>query len=244
MRRCPSVVAVAVTMFAFAGASAQSQTPAAPRTTVVRNLPEVRFTNIPLNDCINFLRDVSGANINVNWRALELLNVTPDTMINLRVRSVTVRKALNMILAEAAPGGLLTWYAEDNVIEVTTREIADSRLLTIVYPVEDLLVEIPNFEGPEFSLEDSGGNSGSSGSGSSGGNLFGDSSSSGNQENEETKTKAERAEDLVTLIRDVVRPDIWRENGGPASIRYFNGNLIVLAPRSVHEAIGGTRMFR
>jgi hypothetical protein len=32
---------------------------------------------------------------------------------------------------------------------------------------------------------------------------------------------------------------VWRQNGGPASIRFFNGTLIVTAPRSVHEAIGG-----
>jgi coproporphyrinogen III oxidase-like Fe-S oxidoreductase len=45
--------------------------------------------------------------------------------------------------------------------------------------------------------------------------------------------------DLVTLVREVVRPTIWKENGGMASIRYFSGKLIVTAPVSVHEAIGG-----
>jgi hypothetical protein len=29
------------------------------------------------------------------------------------------------------------------------------------------------------------------------------------------------------------------QNGGKGTIRFFNGNLIVTAPRSVHEAIGG-----
>jgi hypothetical protein len=41
------------------------------------------------------------------------------------------------------------------------------------------------------------------------------------------------------MIRETVRPEIWRENGGAASIRFYNGNLIVTAPRSVQEAIGG-----
>src|SRR5215210_8050321 len=34
-------------------------------------LPEVKFQGSPLKDVFDFLRDVSGANIHVNWRALE-----------------------------------------------------------------------------------------------------------------------------------------------------------------------------
>jgi hypothetical protein len=41
------------------------------------------------------------------------------------------------------------------------------------------------------------------------------------------------------MIRETIRPEIWRENGGTASIRYYNGHLVVTAPRSVHEALGG-----
>ena len=36
----------------------------------------------------------------------------------------------------------------------------------------------------------------------------------------------------------MIQPDIWHVNGGLAGIRYFNGSLIVTAPRSVHEALG------
>jgi hypothetical protein len=43
----------------------------------------------------------------------------------------------------------------------------------------------------------------------------------------------------VDLIVQTVYPNMWVQNGGKASIRFFNGNLIVTAPRSVHEAIGG-----
>ena len=47
-------------------------------------------------------------------------------------------------------------------------------------------------------------------------------------------------QELIDLIRDTIYPDIWRENGGTASIRMFRDNLVVTAPRAVHEAIGGT----
>ena len=123
----------------------------------------------------------------------------------------------------------------------------DSKMYTRVYPIEDLIMVIPDFDdAPDFSLQSqSSGSQGGSGSGSersgggSGGNgsLFKDPSQSPNKE--PVKSKTERATDLMDLIRNIVQPDVWVENGGKAAIRYWNGNLIVTAPRSVLEAIGG-----
>jgi hypothetical protein len=101
-------------------------------------------------------------------------------------------------------------------------------------------MEIPDFkDAPNFSLQSTStrGGGGAGGGGGSGGGLFGNGDSS--KEEEKGKTKEERAEDLVTLIRDTISPDIWVENGGTASVRYFNGNIVVRAPKYVHEAIGG-----
>jgi hypothetical protein len=61
----------------------------------------------------------------------------------------------------------------------------------------------------------------------------------GNQQNATPRDKDAKAKELVDLIRETVVPSIWVENGGKATIRFFSGNLIVTAPRSVHEAIGG-----
>ena len=67
--------------------------------------------------------------------------------------------------------------------------------------------------------------------------MFNTSSTGTNKE--VVKSKTERANELMDLIRNIVQPDVWTENGGKAAIRYWNGNLIVTAPRSVLEAIGG-----
>jgi uncharacterized membrane protein YgcG len=211
-----------------------------------RQLPEVKFTGSTLKDSFDFLRDVSGANIHVNWRALEAAGVTGDTQVNVRLRDVPLHKVLTVLLNEAGVG-LLTYYTSDGVIEVTTAELADKEMVTKVYPVDDLIMEVPDFDNaPSFSLEDSQGSGGSGGSsgGSRGGGGGGSSGftfggNGGTEQKEKTKTKTERADELVTMIRETIRPDIWREAGGPASIRYYNGNLVVTAPRSVHEALGG-----
>jgi hypothetical protein len=200
-----------------------------------RKLPELRFTQIPLGDAIDQVRESTGANIHVNWRALELLNVTRDMPTSLNLRDVTARRALKALLDETGVGDFLTYYVDEGVIEVTTKEIADNKLLTRVYPVEDLVVEVPNFAGPTFNLQQSNTTSGGGGGGGGGGSgIF---SGDSNTAPLDATSKQQRADSLVKLITETVRPEVWRENGGTASVRYYNGHLIVTAPRSVHEQL-------
>jgi uncharacterized membrane protein YgcG len=254
MRRLTGLAAVVVLgLSSHASAAPPSPSQIITSRSLNATLPDVKFQGATLKDAFEFLRDVSGANIHVNWRALEAAGVSPDTLLNVRLKGVPLRKVLNVILAESGTG-TLTYYMSEGVIEVTTVELADQVMLTRVYPVDDLLMEVPDFDNaPTFSLSElgnsggggggggggrgGGGGGGGGGSGGSGGGLFG--GSGGEQRKEKVQTKAERAEALLTLIRETVRPDIWRDAGGPASIRYYNGSLIVTAPRSVHEAIGG-----
>ena len=220
-------------------------------------LPEVKLSGVALADALEFLRDVSGMNLNVNWKALEQAGVTREVPVNVRLRSVSLRKALTMVLAEAGGGDVLTFDIDGGVVEVTTRELADARMITKVYPIEDLLMVIPDFnDAPSFDLtslsnqsqNQSGGVGGgaggvggaTSGSGSSQGLFGGSGSSQTNNRNSNTgPTKTERAQEIIDLIRAVIQPEVWQENGGKAAIRYWSGNLIITAPRNVHEAIGG-----
>lgn len=221
------------------------------RAALNRNLPAIDFQNVTLREAIEFLRDVSGANVHVNWRAIELTGVTPDTTVNMRLRQVPMRRVLSMLLDEAAGGQLLTWYLDDGVIEITTREISDSIMYTKVYDVQDLLFEPPEFiEPPDFDLsqytDQGGGRGGGGGGGRGGGGGGGGGGGRGlfqtaNQTSEQTEPRDPKAKanELIELIQAVVYPDVWVEAGGKSSIRFFNGNLIITAPRSVHEAIGG-----
>lgn len=204
-----------------------------------RVLPELNLTGVTLNDAVEFLRDVSGTNMHVNWPALEAVGVSKESPINFRLRNVSLRKVLTLVLNESSAGTPLTFYVDDGVIEITTREIADKQLITRVYPIEDLIVEIPDFVGPDFNL-DTGGNGGGrgGGGGGGGGSPFGGGNGNNNRDGSGS-TRAERAQALIDMITSTVEPDAWNVNGGTAAIRFFNGSLIVTAPRSVHEALGG-----
>lgn len=208
---------------------------------LLRKMPDLSFKDIALQDAIDFFRDATNANIAVDWRAIEEVGVSRDTPVTLKLRYVPTRVALRATLESAAPG-LLTFSVEENVITITTAARADAKMFVRIYPVQDLLVEIPDFEGPSLSLTDntsnsSGSNTNRRNSGSSNRGIFDDTDR--NRDEEKTKTRAERAADLINLIQTTIRPDIWDINGGKAKIAFFNGNLIVTAPKSVHEAIGG-----
>jgi hypothetical protein len=209
---------------------------AAPQTDAHRSLdavlPDLKFDNVTISDALDFLRDASGANIHVNWRAIEEIGIGKDTTINVRLRNIPLRKVLRMVLSEVSSDNLLTYYIEDNVIEITTHDLADKQLITKVYPIEDLLMEVPDFDQPPtFNLQTSTGGRG----GGSSGNLFG----SAAQQGAGQTTKAQRAQQLIDTIEAIVHPELWNTSGGPAAIRYMNGALIVTAPRSIHEALGG-----
>jgi uncharacterized membrane protein YgcG len=223
------------------------------RTQLNHTLPEVQFNGVAFSDAIDFIRDVSGVNIVVNWKALEEAGVAKDTPINLRLRAISMHKALDMMLTEAGGGDKLSYDIDQNVLSITTREIVDSKMFTRVYPIQDLIMDVPDFtDAPDLSLNSTsnnqsqnpqgGGGIGGGGSGGGSGSsqsLFGGAGGSSGGTKEVTKTKDERAKDLIDLIEAVIQPEIWTENGGKAAIRFWNGNLIVTAPRSVQEAIGG-----
>jgi hypothetical protein len=202
-------------------------------------VPELNFNGVALEDAIEFIRDVSNANLHVNWRALEEVGIERDTPIMVRLRRVPLGKVLSLVLTDAAGGSdLITYYLHDDIIRITTRELADRDMVTRVYPVEDLLMEIPDFVAPQFDLDQdqgqSSGRGGGGGGGGGGASLFRDT----DRDQDRGTTKTERAQQLIDLITSIVQPDIWAVNGGRAAIRYFNGSLIVTAPRSVHESIG------
>jgi hypothetical protein len=231
MRRLtPLTLALAVAVTVFALASFNRAAATRPRVALNTVLPDLNFAGVTLGDAIDFLRDVSGSNLHVNWAAIEAVGVGRDSVINLRLRNTPLRKVLQLVLSEAGAGDLLAYYVDDDVIEVTTREIADHDLITRIYPVDDLIMAVPDFVGPDLSLQ------GSSTGGSSSGSIV---TNTGNENNKDTMTRQQRAEELINTITAVIKPDIWQVNGGTAAIRFFNGSLIVTAPRSVHEALGG-----
>jgi hypothetical protein len=241
MRRAISLLAVAATLAIGAASPAQSIRPgmgvkAKPdvaRSMLDRPVAELKLDKVPLADAIAFLQNATRANLHVNWKALGSVGVSKDAPVSVNLRGVPLRKALTYVLQGQGP---VTWYIDDGVIEVTTQEIADKQMYTRVYSVEDLVMVVPDFYGPQFNIQQAS----QSGQGGGGGQSpFQQTNQQPPQLRPGQSLKDQRGKELVDLVTQTVRPDVWRANGGNASIGYFNGMLVVTAPRQVHEAIAG-----
>jgi protein involved in polysaccharide export with SLBB domain len=89
-----------------------------------KKLPELRFEAVAFSDVIDFLRDVTGANIFVDWNALKGAGVDSSAAVTVRVRDVSFRKALELVLQSA--GADLTFEVDQNVIKISTKQSLQS----------------------------------------------------------------------------------------------------------------------
>ena len=204
---------------------------------------DVKFDAVPLVDVLEFLATQGRMNMMVNWSALELMGIDRNTPVTLNLRGVNILTALRMTARTVSDQ--IGFDVDENILVVTTRELADARMVTRLYPIDDLLSVVPSFDdAPEFSLQSSsggGGGSGGSGGGGGGGGLFGGGAGNGGASgggnggaDGAELTRVERAEQIIQLLQATVEPDVWDVNGGRASMRYFAGNLIVTGPARVH----------
>ncbi|MEN6458868.1 MAG: hypothetical protein ABFC63_08050 [Thermoguttaceae bacterium] len=97
------------------------------------------FSEQPLSDVIDFLKDYHKIPIEIDAKALEEKGVGTDSPVTRNLQGVSLRSALRLILKQLE----LTYLIKDEVLLITTPEKADEDLITKVYPVADLVIPIP-----------------------------------------------------------------------------------------------------
>jgi type II secretory pathway component GspD/PulD (secretin) len=140
-------LAIALAALPRASANAASTT----RRQLSSNVPAAKFENVPLSDCFDFLSDVTGANIVVDWKTLTADNIPKDTPVDLRVKNLSLRQVLSLVLNQAGNSDHpLSYYTDRDIIYITTKSEADKHVYTIIYDVRDLLITVPNFTADSF----------------------------------------------------------------------------------------------
>jgi type II secretory pathway component GspD/PulD (secretin)/tetratricopeptide (TPR) repeat protein len=217
---------------------------------------------MPLSEAIDYLRNSVQPPLKllVNWNdLLENAEIDQSTPANMDpISGVPLVTALDSML-EFVAGGFaeLGYIVENGVIKIATKDSLQVSLETRVFDVSVHVSQPAEFYGSLSSGNQGGsggGSSGGSGGGSSGGGGSGGGSSGGSggqsfgesfgdddsqRDIESIRQEAqERAETLITLIKETIEPDSWFEAGGDGSITLYGGKkLVVLQTRAVHKKV-------
>jgi len=196
-------------------------------------LPTVQLPQVPLADAIDFLRDITSANILVNWKALEADGIDKQsTQVTVTLHDVKFSKVLDIILQEAG-GGKLAYTIDEGVITISTADELNKAVVTRVYDITDLLIN-PNFD-PKIQNATGGAAqvTGGAGGGGGGGQTLQSSSTA------TTATREQQLMDIRRKIENTVEFSTWKDNdpNGYGQIDDFNNQLIITQTSDVHNKI-------
>jgi len=108
--------------------------------TLERKVPETNFDGAALSDVVDFLRDASGANIIVEWKALEAAGIDRNAPVSLRTKNVKFGRVLDLVLSGVTGGTVPVGYSvDDNIIRVSTLEDLDKITDVRAYDVRDIV---------------------------------------------------------------------------------------------------------
>jgi len=196
------------------------------------------FDGIEFGDVIGFMREISGVNIVVKWKALEMAGIDKSTPVTVKLSGVTFEKALRVILDDVGGVTPLSHVLDEGVITISTKEDLSTLTVTRVYDIRDLIVRVPNFTAPRIDLEEVGQNAGNNaGGGGGGGGLFGNDNEGDNENEENIPTRGEIIANIISLVQETIAPDSWRPTGDIGSIRELQGQLVVTQTAENHQAL-------
>lgn len=96
---------------------------------------QLDFDRVPLEEAIAALKAKHQIEIQIDRKALANSEMSPSATVTVHVKGVTLRSALNLMLGELD----LTWIIDNEVLLVTTPEVQNTKLITRVYDVADLV---------------------------------------------------------------------------------------------------------
>ncbi len=100
------------------------------------------FQDMPLSDVLHQLARLAAINLHLDPKGLTEEGVSPDTPVTLNLdQEVSLKSALRLILEPLR----LSYVIKDEVLKVTSEQLRDNEVYTVLYSVADLVIPIPNF---------------------------------------------------------------------------------------------------
>jgi hypothetical protein len=209
-----------------------------------QRIPEVRYDQADLEAVLNQLADLAQVQIQPRWDKLEGADVRRDTPITFTAKDLTFQQVMWLVMKAAAGSSDLTlaYRMSGNLLILSTEEDLGKDVITRVYDVADLLLQVANQPLPTNETSTGLGQTSTSGGGSS---IFGNSQTQIQQQTQQTNPGEATPEmkALIELIQETIDPDTWADGrggpGAPGHIRAWRSQLIITNTILVHQKIAG-----
>jgi hypothetical protein len=205
------------------------------RRTLSSARPKFEFESMPIKDVLKYMSDVGRFSV-VFDQALEEAGIDLSTRtVSLRATGMTYESALNLILPKECG-----YRVEAGYVLITTLEKSWVPLKVGTYSIHLALAQVPDFtDAPKFAVSQFLQSASQAGGGGGGGSLFGPA----NAAQAETEKNTATPERIIEMIKKFVKNQTdrriapWDDEGGPASIQYTGGRLIISQTEQGHRAI-------
>lgn len=157
---------------------------------------EISVEDMQFGAFVKRLSDQSGVPVELDVNALKAIGIMHDQLVAIQVKDITLLSALRRMLQSLDP--TLRLICDEEVVTITTAEMAVERLITKVYQVDDLA------EPPRKQIRI----------------LHGKA--------EPLELKEGPLESLVELISQTINPASWNAEGGPANINCVGDQSLVV----------------
>ena len=104
--------------------------------TILSSETELEFEETALSDVAKCIQEQHQLPVILDQVSLEDLGIEPEMHMTADLKGISLRSALRIILDQLE----LTYVVQSEVLQITTREKAESHLVTRIYPVDDLAV--------------------------------------------------------------------------------------------------------
>ena len=102
----------------------------------------LKFEKRPLSEVIEYLGKIAQVPTYLDPQGMQAEGVGSDTPISIDLsQDISLKSALKLILEPLR----LTYVIKDEVLKVTSEDVKRGQLYTVMYPVGDLVIRIPNF---------------------------------------------------------------------------------------------------
>jgi hypothetical protein len=110
----------------------------------------VNFDQTPLDEAINFIRDVTGLNVAISSAAQERLDAE-HPKVTLRLRDISVRNAIYHVLGADEQ---LVCEVRPDMLVVNSKDTVKKKSVTTFYDVSDIIDSRPDYVAPTMGLPD------------------------------------------------------------------------------------------